>query len=196
MLHIILEELFVALGNKFDQFPAHSAILCESIRQIANIRGESALNIPHHTLHIRSNPVHFIYKKEAGNAMLAQKLPYNLRLPFDSLDGANDDYRIIHRLNTPLHLGGEINMSRRIDQIIAGPPVTEHPLIRKHCNAPLPFDLMAVQKRVLMINAPPLFDALRIVKQLLRECRFPGVDVGQYSNCFVHLSSSPAISNV
>ncbi|MNJ60369.1 hypothetical protein D3C77_560920 [compost metagenome] len=109
--------------------------------------------------------------------MLAQKLPYHFRLPLDSLDGADDDHRIIHRLNPPLHLGRKVSMSRRIDEIVTGVAIAEHPLIRKHRNSPLPLDLMAVQKGILMVDTPPLFNALRIIKQLLRECRFPGVNM-------------------
>ncbi|MNW59535.1 hypothetical protein D3C74_374560 [compost metagenome] len=163
----MLQKRLVAFGNVFNQLPAHAPIGIQRFCNITSIGCKTRPNVLHTPLHIGSCSIRLINKEKARNPMLTQQLPHRFRLTFNSLHRANNNDGIIHRLNSTLHLGREINMTRRINQVVARISIGKHPLIRKHSNASLSFNFMTVQKGILMIHTTSMLNAFCIIKQLL-----------------------------
>ena len=107
---------------------------------------------------------------EAGNT-LADKADAN-KIHFGADDNASGDAAV---LATAAALSRE---PRARNVLVAFWSGEELGLIGSNAfaaNPPLPLDLMAVQKGILMVDAPPLFNTLCIVEQLLRESGLPRI---------------------
>ena len=117
---------------------------------------------------LRSRLIHLIYKYKNRNPVMRQQLPKRHRMRLHAVCSAHDQNRIIQHLKRPLHLTAEIRVTGRVKQcklLFAN---------RKPCffgvdrNAALPFNLIRIQKRVLMVDTPCLPNCAGQVQNRLR----------------------------
>ena len=83
--------------------------------------------------------------------------------------GAGDHQNgAVQHLKRPLHLGGKVHVSRRVQQGNPGIPQLQHRLLGEYGNPPLALHGVRIQKRVLMIHPSQTADRPGTVQQGLR----------------------------
>ena len=142
------------------------------------IRLEPFLYLVDGGIEIGSLAVHLVDEREPRHVVFVGLTPNGFALGFDALAGAKHNHAAIEHPQTPLDLGGEIDVAGRVDQIDADVFVRQRDTRRVDRNAA--FLLLGVEvgdRRALVDRAHPMTDAA-IEQHPLGDRRFAGVDVG------------------
>ena len=151
------------------------------------VKGHAALReLPPELLHDAVFPlagqVHLVNKQKRRNPVAAQKLPERSRVALHAVCPAHKQQRKIQHLKRPLHLGGKVHMSRRIQKRDACLRERQLRLLGKNRDAARAFLLVRVQKRVLMVDPakPPRRAAFK--KHRLQKRCLPRVHMGHHAD--------------
>ncbi len=77
------------------------------------------MNFIDHTPEIRAGPVELVDEDEAGQMFTVRMHPDGLGLRFDPADAAEDHHRAIDDPDRAHDFGGEVDVTRRVDQVDA-----------------------------------------------------------------------------
>ena len=137
------------------------------------------LQLQKQTRPVGSRLIHLVDKKERRNLIFFQQPPQRLHVALHTIRSAYEQHRIVKNLQRPLHLRRKIHMPRRVHQRHFH--IIQHYLclFGKDRDAARALHRKIVKKRILMIHTPELPYSSGQVKDCLRKCRFPGIDVGQ-----------------
>lgn len=136
---------------------------------------------------VRPRQIHLVDKQEGGHAVALQQPPEGVGVALHAVGAADDQDGAVQHLEGALHLAGKVRVTRRVQQGELRPVHREHRLLGKDSNAPGALHGVGVQKGVLVIHPPQLFQAPAGVEQPLAEGGFPRVHMGQNAyNQFVH----------
>ena len=138
--------------------------------------------------------VHLVDKEKDGHPRLLQQLPQGLGVALDPVSGADHQDGAVQHLQSPLRLGGEVHMSRGVHQSQLQVPPAQDGLFGIDGDAPLPLQLLGVQKGVPVVHPAQAADVARQIEHGLGEGGFPGVHVGHDSSCqSFHVGYSPCV---
>ena len=107
----------------------------------------------HQQLFVRSILVHFINKQKHRDAIAFEQPPKSSCMSLYSVRTADHQYCIVQHLKSTLHLCRKIRMSRRIQQSYFLITKGEFRLFGKYCNSSGPFQLMGVEKCILIVHS-------------------------------------------
>src|SRR5262249_23389697 len=71
----------------------------------------------HRVVEIRAHAVHLVDEADAGNAVLIRLTPNGLTLRLYAGNGIEDRHRPVQHAQAALHLGGEVDVTGRVDDI-------------------------------------------------------------------------------
>ena len=138
--------------------------------------------------------VHLVDKEKDGHPRLLQQLPQGLGVALDPVSGTDHQDGAVQHLQGPLRLGGEVHVSRGVHQGQLQVPPAQDGLFGIDGDAPLPLQLLGVQKGVPVVHPAQAADVARQIEHGLGEGGLPGVHVGHDSSCqSFHVGYSPCV---
>ncbi len=84
-------------------------------------RAEFGLDLAHRAVEVGAGTVHLVDQRHDRHVVLLRLPPHRLGLGLDLADRAEDRDRAVEHPQTALHLGGEVDMSRSVDDVHAVP---------------------------------------------------------------------------
>ena len=131
---------------------------------------------------VRPDPVHLVDERHLGNAVLVGLVPDGLRLGLHPAYGAEDDDGPVEDPEAPLDLNGEIDMTRRVDDVdlMVFPGAGGHR--RGDGDPPLLFLRHPVHHGLAVVDLAHLVGFPRVEENPLRHRRLAGIDVGDDSD--------------
>ena len=117
---------------------------------------------------------------------MREEPPQRLRMALHALRGGHDEDGVVERRKDALRLGGEIGVSRRVEEEVRRLSPGEVRLSGEDGDAALALDRLGVEEGVAVVDAPALPQRPAEVQQLLGERRLPGVDVRENADGFSH----------
>ena len=127
----------------------------------------------------RAGTIDLVHEDERRHLKPLQRSHQQWRLRLHTFDGRNDEHRAVEDAQHPLHLGDEVRVAGRVDQI-DGDVVDRE---RRHCRSDRDPALLLQRKGVGLgrarVDAPDLVDRPGRVEQPLCECRLTGVYMRQ-----------------
>ena len=133
-------------------------------------------------LPVSSLLVHFINKQEHRNLVSGQKPPQCLHMSLYAISAADDQDRVIQYLQGPFHLRRKVHMPRSIQKCHFLFSQFYLSLFGKDCDSPLPFQVIGVQKCILMVHTPWFSDTARQIQDTLSQCCLAGIHMGQQTH--------------
>ena len=149
-------------------------------RQLENqgICAQPMLDLIDHRMKVRADAIQFIDKDNAGHAVFVRLPPHGLRLWFDSTHSTEDDDSAVQHAQAALHLGGEIHVAGRINDIdLMLVPVAGNGR-RGNGDAPLTFLRHPVGDSRPFVYLADLVRETRIVQDALAHRGLAAVNVG------------------
>ena len=111
-----------------------------------------------------------------------QQTPERLRVALHPVSAADDQDGVVHHLQRPLRLGGEIHVAGGVQQRQLGFRQPEQGLLGEYGDAPGALERVGVQKGVAVVHAPQFAQGAGAVEQGLAERGLAGVHMGQYAD--------------
>ncbi len=142
------------------------------------VRTEARAHHIHCIVEIRTHTVHLIDESDAGHAVLVGLAPDGLGLRFDATDGAEQRDGAVQHAKGALHFHGEIDVSRRIDDIDAIIPPETGRCGAGNGDTALFFLLHPIHGCRAVMHFTHAVQHTRIEEDALRGGGFTGIDVG------------------
>ena len=143
---------------------------------------------------VRPGQIHLVDKEKGGHPVPLQQLPQGVGVALHPVGAADDQNGAVQHLEGALHLGGEVGVAGGVQQGELRPLQGENGLLGEDGDPPLPLHGVGVQKGVLVIHPPQLFQPPAGVEQPLGQGGLARVHVGQDADYqFVHVSQSFAL---
>jgi hypothetical protein len=174
---------------------AHQVVAGGGERQVARVaraeagdrpqrhagRGQPAADAPQHGLLLGATTVDLVHEDERGDAQPAQRPHEHAGLRLYALHRRDDEHGAVEHVQHPLHLGDEVRVAGRVDQ------VDRHVVEREgddggfDGDAAPAFELQRVGPGAALVDAADLVDDSGGVQQPLGQTRLTGVDMRQNS---------------
>ncbi len=130
---------------------------------------------------IRARPVDLVHEQERRQAKPLGGTHQDPRLRLDSLDRGDDEDDAVEHVQHALHLGDEVGMTGRVDQVDEDVADRERGDGRPDRDAALLLERQRVRLRRAGVDAAELVDDAGGMQQPLGECRLTGVYMRQDS---------------
>ena len=131
--------------------------------------------------------IHLVDEDERRDVVTVEQAPQRLGVSLDTVVGANDQNRIIERLECSFRLGRKIDMPRGVDEHEARIPALDHCLRREDGDAALALDCIGIQVRVAVIDASAGADLPRVEEHCLGKRGLTCIHMRQDAdNCLLH----------
>ena len=126
---------------------------------------------------VRADAVHLVDERDARDAVLVHLAPDGFRLRLDTADGAEQRHGTVQHAQRPLHLGGEIDVTRRVDDV--DPVIVPETGRRsgRDRDAALLLLLHPVHRRSAVVHFTHPVENAGVEQDALRRRRLAGVDV-------------------
>ena len=151
--------------------------LADRDRNRNRVRPEPLGQLAEHSIKSRSDPVHFVDEADSRDVVLVRLTPHGLTLSLDPFDSAEHHDATIEDSQAAFDLGGEIDMSRRVDDVDR----VSLPLARngRRVNRDPPLGLLAVEvgDGRAVIDVPHAMGHARIKQDAFGGRRLPGINV-------------------
>ena len=112
--------------------------------------------------------IHLVDKEERRHLIAFQQIPQRPGVALHAVGAGDHQNGAVQHLKRPLHLGGKVHVSRRVQQGNPGIPQLQHRLLGEYGDPPLALHGVRIQKRVLMIHPSQTADRPGTVQQGLR----------------------------
>ena len=143
--------------------------------------GKAGRKLRRQRLAARAGQIHLGHKHENGQPVALEKAPQGLGVRLHAVAAADDEHRVVQDLQRPLRLGGEVHMSRGVQQRKRPAGQLHLRLLGEDRDAPGPFQTVRIQKAVPVIDAPQPLQLSRKVQHGLAERGLPRVHMGQHA---------------
>ena len=105
-------------ANQVDD-PLEARLDAERKLEHQRLGAEAVLDHLHREEEVGADLVHLVDEDHARHAVFVGLAPYRLGLRLDALVGVEQRYRAVEHAQGPLHLDGEIDVARRVDDVDA-----------------------------------------------------------------------------
>jgi hypothetical protein len=143
-------------------------------------RGQPLGDRPQHGVLPRADAVDLVDEDHGGDAQPLQGAHEDARLRLHALDRGDHQHRAVEHAERTLHLGDEIGVAGRVDQVDGDIADDERRHRGLDGDAAPAFDVEDVGVAGAGVDAADLVDDARGVEQALRQAGLTGVDMGQY----------------
>ena len=171
-LQIFLQEGFAAQCQRFRV----------GLLQVHNAVAQHALELSQEFRPLRARKIHLIEEQEGGNIAASQELPQGSGVALHPGRGAHHQNGAVEHRERPLHLRGEVHVSRRIQERGLDVPRLQHGLLGEDGDSPLAFQGEGIEKGVAVIHPAEISDGARGIEQRLGEGRLARIHVRQDTN--------------
>ena len=130
---------------------------------------------------LRAAAVDLVHEDERRNAQALQRPHQYASLRLHALDGGDDQHRAVEHAQHPLHLGDEVRVAGRVDQVDRDVVDDERHDGGLDRDAALPFERKGIGLGVAVIDAADLVDDPGGVEQPLGQAGLTGVYMRQDS---------------
>ncbi len=146
-------------------------------RDEARVGAEHRLDLPEHALVVRTDPVHLVDERDARDAVAVRLAPHRLALGLHTLDTGEDDDGAVEHAQAALDLGGEVDVSRGVDQVDLVLVPQKGRRRGRDRDPPLSLVDAKVHRRFTVVHLADLVGQAGVVQEALRRRRLPRVDV-------------------
>ena len=179
-----LPQIFIGNGPACQEV-AHGRSFPNGFRTAGKIHAalaELLLQLGEQLVTVRPGQVHFIDKEKYGHLVLAQQLPQGSGVGLNSVCAADNQHSAVQRRQHPFRLRGKVHVARGVDQGHRPVGRSEPGLLGENGNAPLPFQLEAVQQRIPMVNPSQHPPGPGGIEQALGKGGLSRIHMGQQSD--------------
>ena len=138
-----------------------------------------ALNLLVHLLWVIGWQVRFVNEQNHRHVPALRHAEQGQGVPLQTRAAVNHQHGHIQRQQGPLGLGGKVHMAGGVDQGKMPVINCKAGLPRKHGNAPLPLNLVGIQRGIAMVHPARAANGPCLVQQLFRQGGFACVHMGQ-----------------
>jgi len=131
---------------------------------------------------VGANDVHFVDEDQAWHAILVGLTPDRLALSLDAFLGVKDHNGAVQDAQRAFHLGSEIDVAGRVDEITRQAAPLERDAGRLDGNALLPFQFHPIGLGGALIDATKAVDGPGIIEHMLGGGRLAGINMGDHAN--------------
>ena len=142
------------------------------------IAAELRLDLMERLLEVGADAVHLVDEADARNAVLVRLTPHRLRLRLHAGHGVEDRDRAVEHAQRALHFGGEVDVTRRVDDVDPAVAPEAGGRGRRNRDAALLLLLHPVHDRGAFVDLADLVRDPGVEEDPLRGGRLPGIDVG------------------
>ena len=110
----------------------------------------------HQGAFVCSRKIHLVDEEKRRHLVARQQAPERARMALHAVAAADDEHRVVKHRQRALHLGGKVNVSRRIEQRELALAHGEHGLLCKDRDAALALERIGIEEGIAVIYAPEL----------------------------------------
>ena len=141
----------------------------------------------HEALMAQTGQVHLVDKEEGRDLVPGQQLPEGAGMALNAVGAADDQNGVVQNLQRTLHLGGEVHMTRRVEDGDVPLRQRQARLLGKDGDAPGALLRVGVQKGVAVVHAAQFAQLSALIEHRFGQGRFARVNVGEDAHCqFIH----------
>jgi hypothetical protein len=156
-------------------------------------RSEPVADLRQQAVVPRAGPVDLVDEQDRRDAQALQRTHQHPGLRLHTLDGRDDQDGAVEHAEHPFHLGDEVRVAGRVDQVDRRVPDRERHDSRLDGDAAPALQLERVGLGAAGVDAADLVDDPRVVQEPLGQAGLTGVDMGQNSEIEQsHGPSSPS----
>ena len=110
----------------------------------------------HQGAFVCSRKIHLVEEEKRRHLVARQQAPEGARMALHTVAAADDEHRVVKHRQRALHLGGKVNVSRRIQQRELALAHGEHGLLCEDRDAALALERIGIEEGIAVIYAPEL----------------------------------------
>ena len=133
-------------------------------------------------IEVRADAIHLVREDQARHAVAIRLAPHRLRLRLDAGDGVEQRHGAVEHAKRPLHFDGEVDVSRRVDDVDPVLDTVTGPEARgrggRDRDAALLLLLHPVHGGSAIVDFTDFVALPRVIEDALGGGRLPGIDVG------------------
>ena len=148
-LQKLLERRLVAEGERF---------IARFLRcgEIDAFRAQCRRELAQKHVLVRAHQVHLVDEKKRRHLVAREQAPERSRVALHAVAAADDEHCVVEHRQRALHLGGEIDVARRVKQRELLIARKQHCLLGKDRDAALALELVGVEEGVAVVDAAEL----------------------------------------
>ena len=120
--HVLAHLVVVDVGLHFHQIddPAEIGLFADGQLDGDGVTLETLVNHPQNIVEIGTHDVHLVDVNHAGHVIVIRLTPHGLRLGLHAALGAHNGHTAVQHAQGALHLYGEVNVARGVDNVDTG----------------------------------------------------------------------------